>query len=109
MFDWIWRRVFTEKMVDSLLEKLLNRALDMMQTKEFQEQLCIITDSFYERYRAKLFTSIGGTMKGINAEANPSPLAGLVSKSGKVNWLQALGLILNQSGSGSQKQGHTLP
>lgn len=71
--------------------------LDFVQSKEFQEQLVPVTDALFERYKLKLFSSLGGSMKGVNAEVggggfNPLDLMG---KGGKPNWL---GLIASFMG-----------
>lgn len=89
-------------MLDDLSEKVLNHALDLMATKEFQENLVVLTDNLFERYKAKMFASIGGSMKGLNAQSGDqqqfNPLALLGGRSGKVNWLQLLAMLFQGQG-----------
>ena len=82
-------------MLDSLSDKVLNRALDVIQSKEFQEQMLPVADQLFERYKAKVFNSIGGSMKGANysMQGGFNPLD-LVGKGGKPNWLGLLGMVI---------------
>ena len=119
--DWIASKIFSEKTLDSLIEKLEPRiqgqldvyakqtVVTLLEDEEIARGLITYLDAIYGRYQKKFFGAIGGTQKGINAtmqNLDINPLATIIDEDGNFNLRQALGFFLS---GGLKKLGQATP
>ena len=86
LLDWILKRIFTEKRVGSLIEKatpyirdsikpmVKDMVFDLMEDEDMSLAITTYGDALFERYKRKVWGTIGGLQKGVNAvtlAANP--------------------------------------
>lgn len=91
-----FKTVFSDEILDSLIEKGLNSAIDMFSSEDFQKVIIPYLDGLYERYKNKAFNAIGGAMKGVNAEvAQANPLQ-ILGKGGKINWMTLIQMYISR-------------
>jgi len=123
VLDWIFKRLFTPKRVASLIknnqvviaEMMKDSVQDILEDEEIASMVIQYTDQVYNRYlgqSGKLWGSIGGHQKGINATVQGemdklNPLAGLIDGEGKLSLAGLVKGIFSQalSGQGSPPRG----
>lgn len=86
MLDWIFKRLFTEKRVGSLMEKASpyiqnsinamakDTVFNLMEDEDVSLAITTYGDALFARYKQKVWGTIGGLQKGVNAvtlAANP--------------------------------------
>lgn len=124
-FDWIGSKIISDKTLDSLIEKALDRGTpiikerlhsyvkdeiqNVLEDEEIAAGLIQYTDAIYARYQKKFFGAIGGTQKGINATTEGlNPLSQIVDEDGNFSLSRILGLAmsggLKQLGANAPKQ-----
>ncbi len=101
MLNWIVKRVFNEDNVGYILKivqpKLKEAVLDMLHDEEFHKETLIpIMDGYYDRYRQKVFGTIGGLQKGLNSEVNKAiPQFDVFGKDGRLSAKKILPMIFS--------------
>ena len=75
MLNWIVKRIFSEKNVEYMLKivqpKIEEGIINLLHDEDFHKETVIpIMDGYYDRYRQKVFGTIGGLQKGLNSEVN---------------------------------------
>ena len=111
-FDWIAKRIFSDKTLDYLGEKLegriqnrldeiaYNTIAGVLSSEEVGTMVTDYGDALFNRYRQKFWASVGGVSKGINQTIIPrDPLSEIVREDGGIN----LGGILRLAMSGGLK------
>ncbi len=78
--SWLLRRIVNEKNVGYLLDivrpkmqeevnEMVSEAVtDLLLDEEFYQMLNPVLDAYYERYKRKIFGTIGGLQKGLNTQ-----------------------------------------
>lgn len=124
--SWIIRRLFNTRNIGYLVKKaqpMLQEQLDtylleslhrVLEDEEFHSRLLQVTDSYYERYKAKTLGFIGGTQKGINAEVGRQQealLPNIFDNEGKISAMKSMQFLLGgglkrlqQGGIGSRNK-----
>jgi len=124
--SWIMRRLFNTRNIGYLVKKaqpIIQEQMDtyileslhrVLEDEEFHSRLLQVTDSYYERYKAKTLGFIGGTQKGINAEANRQQeaiLPNIFDGEGKISAMKSIQFLLGgglkrlqQGGIGGQNK-----
>ena len=108
----IMRNLDVEKQFEAFLtpERLGDLVEKTLNDPEMQKMFFAFTDDLYDRYTAKITSSIGGSMKGVNATLeNQNPL-GFLSKGGKMNWMQIImGIMLRGKTEGQEGSQNRIP
>lgn len=124
--DWIFKRLFTPKRVASIIknnqvvlaEVMKDSIQDVLEDEDIAGMVIQYTDQIYNRYlgkSGKLWSTIGGSQKGINYAVQGemdklNPFAGLIDSEGELSLAGLVKGILSQALSGSmgvqqQRQG----
>jgi len=76
-FDWLFKRLFTKKRIQYLTNQfkeeinLKHQVMDVLSDEEIAQNVIGYSDAIYDRYfgkSGKLWGSLGGIQKGINAQ-----------------------------------------
>ena len=82
MLDWFWKRVFSERNIGYIIKNaqphiqaeldvfVKNSIITTINDPEVGQWVTALGDGLYDRYMKKFTGFIGGTQKGINAQAN---------------------------------------
>ena len=124
MFNWLWKRVFSDKNVGFLIEKadpyvtkymvskIKEATFILMEDPEFHSWLAAMGAMYYKRYMGKINGWLGGKQKGINyaidgAMENLNPLAGVIDDDGNFSLGNAIKMFMSGAfrGGGSSEVG----
>jgi len=112
VFNWLWKRVFSDENIGFLMEKaepyITDRMVDvakdamfkLLEDEEFNEWLTQMGDAYYNRYMQKFGGWIGGNQKGINyaidREASQlNPLAAVMDEDGNFSLSKAMKSLMS--------------
>jgi len=117
MFQWLWKRVFSDRNVGFLMQKaepymskfIVERVKEatftLMEDEEFNAWLTHMGDAYYNRYMSKFQGWIGGKQKGINfavdgAIDNANPLNAIMDDEGNFSLSKAIRTFMSGSFKG---------
>ncbi len=112
MFEWFWRKVFSEERVGYLIEKakpfitnsikvdVKDMIFDLMEDEDIALGVKTYGDALFERYKKKVWGTIGGLQKGVNAATlKGKQQLGILDDEGNIS----LGNIMRMAMSGQLK------
>ena len=106
MLNWIVKRIFSEKNVGYILKiaqpKIREALLDLLHDENFHKDTLIpIMDGYYDRYRQKVFGTLGGLQKGLNSEVNKAiPEMDFFDNDGRLSIKKILPMVMKGGLSG---------
>lgn len=96
MFGFIVKPIVTEIKKEISKDFIRDLVIESLNDEEFQKQIIGFTDDLYERYRAKVFSTLGGLQKGANSIGEIG-IPNVIDKKGHLNLSALLPMLLGGS------------
>lgn len=93
VFGFIVKPLVAEIKKELTEDYLRNLVIDSLNDEEFQKQIIAFTDDLYERYKAKVFSTIGGMQKGANSSGE-DVFPEIIDKKGHIRLSGLLPMLL---------------
>lgn len=104
MFNWIYKRIFSDERVKDLVQRaqpyLIETMKDSVQAVLEDEEIASAVvgygDMLYDRYHKKFFGAVGGVTGGINQQIDKlNPISNLFDNKGRFQAKNLIGMVLS--------------
>ncbi len=125
MFNWFWKRIFSAERIASIMDKVRPYVMDSinvnvkdlifnaLEDEEIGLAVTTYGDLLFDRYKKKVWGTIGGLQKGVNASLAPEQSLSFMDAEGNISlsniFKMAMGGQLQGLLSGGQSPSSSQP